>query len=89
MSISPGRIKEIVSEFGKNEANSGAPEVQCAILTERIVALAQYVEKFKKDFSAKRAVVKLVAQRRSMLNYLKSRDRSRYLSLISALGLRK
>lgn len=89
MSISPARIKEIVSEFGKSETNSGTPEVQCAILTERIVTLSKYVEKFKKDFAAKRAVVKLVAQRRSMLNYLKNRDHSRYLSLIGALGLRK
>lgn len=87
MSVSPGRVKQIVEEFGKG--SSGTPEVQCAILTERIISLAQYVEKFKKDFSAKRAVVKLVAQRRRMLNYLKSRDHARYLLLIKALGLRK
>lgn len=89
MSISPQRVQEIIKTFGRSASDSGAAEVQCAILTDRIVELAQYSEKFKKDFAAKRAVVKLVAQRRRMLSYLKQKSQERYLGLIASLGLRK
>jgi small subunit ribosomal protein S15 len=81
--------REIVEKFRRHESDTGSPEVQIALLTERINQLTQHFEVHKKDHHSRRGLMKLVGQRRRLLDYLKSRDIERYRSLIQELGLRK
>ncbi len=79
----------IIDEFKTHEGDTGSPEVQVAILTNRINHLNEHLKIHKKDHHSRRGLLKMVGQRRNMLNYLKGKDLERYRSLIARLGLRK
>jgi small subunit ribosomal protein S15 len=87
--IAKEKTAELVKKFGGADKNSGAVEVQIAILTERIKNLTPHFEKNKKDHSGMRGLMKLIGKRRSLLKYLNSADESRYSKLIQELGIRK
>jgi small subunit ribosomal protein S15 len=89
MSITTDRKQELMKEFGTKEGDTGSPEVQVAILSERIANLTEHFKSHVKDNHSRRGLLKLVSQRRRLLDYLKSRDQQRYQSLISRLGLRR
>jgi small subunit ribosomal protein S15 len=81
--------EEIIKKFQLHDGDTGSPEVQIAILSERLNSLTSHFQTHKKDHHSRRGLLKLVGQRRSLLDYLKSRNRSRYDKLIQQLGLRK
>jgi small subunit ribosomal protein S15 len=89
MSITPERKQELVKEFATGANDTGSPEVQVAILSERIRNLTEHLKDHKKDFHSRRGLLVMVGQRRRMLDYLKGIDVKRYDSVISRLGLRK
>jgi small subunit ribosomal protein S15 len=89
MSIAPQRKAELIKEHGKSEGDTGSPEVQVAILTERINNLTDHFKTHAKDNHSRRGLLKLVSQRRSLLDYLKRKDAGRYEALIKTLGLRR
>lgn len=89
MSITPERKTELVKEYATKQGDTGSPEVQVAILSERIRNLTEHLKEHKKDFHSRRGLLIMVGQRRRMLDYLKSVDTARYESLIGRLGLRK
>ncbi len=79
----------LVDKFGRSESDTGSSEVQIALLTERISYLTEHLKMHKKDHSSRRGLLKMVGQRRRLLNYLNRKDRERYKTLIEELGLRK
>ena len=81
--------KGLIDQFKLHEADTGSPEVQIALLTHRISYLNEHFKVHKKDHHSRRGLLKLVGQRRRLLNYLKTTDIKRYRTLIQALGLRK
>jgi len=81
--------QEIINNFKKHEGDTGSAEVQIAILTARIVYLTDHFKIHKKDHHSRRGLLKLVGQRRRMLDYLKSRDLGRYKKVIEQLGIRR
>ncbi len=83
------RKKEIITDFQTHEGDTGSPEVQVALLSGRIEYLTDHFKIHKKDHHSRRGLLKLVGQRRSMLDYLKKKDIERYRELIKRLGLRK
>ncbi len=87
--ITAEKSKELAKKFGGNEKNSGAIEVQIAVLTERIKNLTPHFEANKKDHSGMRGLMKMIGQRRSLLKYLSAKDEARYNKLIKELDLRK
>ncbi|HTH16641.1 MAG TPA: 30S ribosomal protein S15 [Magnetospirillum sp.] len=89
MSITPERKAEVVKEFATHEGDTGSPEVQVAILSERIRNLTEHLKEHKKDFHSRRGLLIMVGQRRRMLDYLKDNSKTRYDALIARLGLRK
>ena len=89
MALSKDEASSIVKKFGKNEKDTGATEVQIALLTERINQLTGHCKQFKKDKSSQRGLLILVGQRRRMLKYIQRTDLEKYRSLIKELGLRK
>lgn len=89
MSISPDRKQELVKEYATASGDTGSPEVQVAILTERIKNLTEHFQTHKKDNHSRRGLLKLVSQRRKLLDYVKGRDEARYKSLIERLGIRR
>ncbi|MGE0214073.1 MAG: 30S ribosomal protein S15 [Parvibaculaceae bacterium] len=89
MSITPERKQALISEFASAKNDTGSPEVQVAILTERIKNLTEHFQTHKKDNHSRRGLLKLVSQRRTLLDYLKSRNDSRYRTLIERLGIRR
>ena len=89
MSISPERKAELVKEYATKEGDTGSPEVQVAVLTERIKNLTEHFKDHKKDNHSRRGLLKMVSQRRRLLDYVKSRNDERYQSLISKLGIRR
>jgi len=89
MSITPERKQELIREFARSEGDTGSPEVQVAILTERINNLTEHFKQHHKDNHSRRGLLKLVSQRRKLLDYLKSKDEGRYQDLIQKLGLRR
>ncbi len=89
MSITPERKQELIREFARAEGDTGSPEVQVAILTERINNLTEHFKQHHKDNHSRRGLLKLVSQRRKLLDYLKSKDEGRYQDLIQKLGLRR
>ncbi|MFN5759307.1 MAG: 30S ribosomal protein S15 [Sphingomonadaceae bacterium] len=89
MSITVERKAALVKEFARAEGDTGSPEVQVAILTERINNLTEHFKIHAKDNHSRRGLLMLVNNRRSLLAYLKKIDQSRYLALIAKLGLRK
>ncbi|WP_416897050.1 MAG: 30S ribosomal protein S15 [Minwuia sp.] len=89
MSITAERKSELIKEYAKGDADTGSPEVQVAILTERIVNLTEHFKTHKKDNHSRRGLLKLVSKRRSLLDYVKSKDEARYRELIGRLGIRR
>jgi len=89
MSITAERKDALIKEYGTKAGDTGSPEVQVAILTERIVNLTDHFKTHVKDNHSRRGLLKLVSLRRSLLDYLKSRDESRYKTLIERLGIRR
>lgn len=89
MSITAERKQELIKEFAQNEGDTGSPEVQVAILTDRINTLTEHFKSHKKDNHSRRGLLQMVNKRRSLLAYLKRKDESRYADLIKRLGLRK
>ena len=89
MSITPERKQELVTEYATAEGDTGSPEVQVAILTERIKNLTGHFQTHKKDNHSRRGLLKLVSQRRKLLDYVKVRDEPRYKSIIQRLGIRR
>jgi len=79
----------IIDEYKTHDNDTGSPEVQVAILTKRIVQLTEHLKTHKKDHHSRRGLLKMVGQRRSLLNYLKAKDVERYKTLIERLELRK
>jgi small subunit ribosomal protein S15 len=89
MSITAERRQEIIKDNARAEGDTGSPEVQVAILTERIANLTQHFKGHAKDNHSRRGLLMLVNKRRSLLDYLRKKDGQRYLDLIAKLGLRK
>jgi small subunit ribosomal protein S15 len=89
MNVTNERKLEVINEYKIHEGDTGSPEVQVALLTERINALTDHFKTHTKDFSSRRGLLKLVGQRRRLLDYLKSKEIERYRTLIDRLGLRK
>ncbi|MBU6507485.1 MAG: 30S ribosomal protein S15 [Alphaproteobacteria bacterium] len=89
MSISVARKQELISEYARKEGDTGSPEVQVAILSERIQKLTEHLSTHTKDFHSRRGLLVMVGQRRSLLDYLKRVDPARYEALIDRLGLRR
>lgn len=89
MSLTNERKQELIKEFATLEGDTGSPEVQVAILTERIRNLTEHFQGHKKDFHSRRGLILLVGRRRRLLDYLKSKDEARYTTLIGKLGIRK
>jgi small subunit ribosomal protein S15 len=89
MSITADRKQELVNEFGAKPGDTGSPEVQVAILTERIVNLTEHMKIHKKDMHSRRGLLMMVGQRRRLLDYVRRQDEERYRNLIGRLGLRK
>jgi small subunit ribosomal protein S15 len=89
MALNKEEVTSIVTKFGKNEKDSGASEVQIALLTERINQLTEHCKQFKKDKSSQRGLLILVGKRRRMLKYVQRTNLEKYRSLIKELGLRK
>jgi len=89
MSITAGRKAEVIADNARSAGDTGSPEVQVSILTERITNLTEHFKTHAKDNHSRRGLLGLVNTRRSLLDYLKSRDATRYTALITKLGLRK
>ncbi|MDR0850965.1 MAG: 30S ribosomal protein S15 [Clostridiales Family XIII bacterium] len=87
--IDQAKKAEIINDYKTKEGDTGSPEVQVAILTYRINDLNEHLKIHKKDHHSRRGLLKMVGQRRNLLNYLKEKDIERYRTLISRLGLRK
>ena len=89
MGLSTDQKQEIINRYRLHDADTGSPEVQVAILSERISYLTDHFKSHAKDHHSRRGLIKLVGQRRRLLNYLKNQDIDRYRTLIEQLGLRK
>ena len=89
MSITVEEKAKVIKEFGTKADDTGSPEVQVAILTSRISTLTEHFKTHKKDNHSRRGLLKLVAQRRKLLDYLKGKEEARYLDLIQRLGIRR
>ncbi|MGE0845355.1 MAG: 30S ribosomal protein S15 [Flavobacteriaceae bacterium] len=89
MSITAERKQALVKEYATKDGDTGSPEVQVAILTERIVNLTEHFKTHNKDNHSRRGLLKLVSQRRRLLDYLKGVEEKRYQDLISRLGIRR
>lgn len=89
MSITAERKQDVIKEYATGEADTGSPEVQVAILSERIRNLTEHLKAHKKDFHSRRGLLMMVGQRRRLLDYLKRKETSRYERLVERLGLRR
>ena len=89
MTLTVEAKKTIITDYARDENDTGSPEVQVALLTERIRYLQQHLEVHKKDHHTRRGLLMLVGQRRRMLDYLRRKDQQRYQDLIKRLGLRR
>lgn len=89
MSITAERKNEVVQKFATKAGDTGSPEVQVAVLTERINNLTEHFKDHKKDNHSRRGLLKMVSLRRKLLDYVKKKDEARYQKLISELGLRR
>jgi small subunit ribosomal protein S15 len=89
MSITQERKAELIKEFGRAEGDTGSPEVQISILTERIRNLTEHLKVHSKDFHSRRGLLIMVGQRRGLLDYLRRKNQARYEELIGILGLRR
>ncbi len=88
MSVTAERKQEIIAEYATHEGDTGSPEVQVAILTERIRNLTEHLKSHKKDNHTRRGLMKLIGKRRGLLKHIKERDIERYRALIKKLGIR-
>ena len=89
MAITKDRKTQIIDQYRLEPSDTGSPEVQVALLTARITDLTEHLRAHKKDHASRRGLLMMVSKRSSLLNYLRKNDRSRYMSLIGRLGLRK
>lgn len=89
MGLEANKKKEIISTYRRHEQDTGSPEVQIALLTERINHLTEHLRVHRKDFHSRRGLLKMVGHRRRLLNYLREKDTGRYQELVKALGLRR
>ena len=89
MSITPAEKERLIKEYGTKEGDTGSPEVQVAILSSRIATLTEHFKTHAKDNHGRRGLLKMVAQRRKLLDYVKNKDEDRYRKLIESLGLRR
>ena len=88
MALDSAKKKEIISKFAQSENDTGSPAVQIALLSERISYLTDHLKEHKKDHSSRLGLLKLVGQRKRLLNYLKRKDYDKYLHVIKELGIR-
>ncbi|MDP6942379.1 MAG: 30S ribosomal protein S15 [Planctomycetota bacterium] len=88
MSVNKSRKAELVGEYSRSQGDTGSPEIQIAILTERIRSLTEHLQTHKKDVSTRRGLVAMVANRKKLLKYLKNKDVERYTAVVSSLGIR-
>jgi len=89
MSVSPERKQALIKEYALTEGDTGSPEVQIAVLTERITNLTEHFKTHKKDNHSRRGLLKMVSQRRRLLDYVKNGDEARYKDIIKRLGIRR
>jgi len=89
MSITAERKQELIKEFAVKKDDTGSPEVQVAILSERITNLTEHLKTHKKDFHSRRGLLMMVGQRRRLLDYVKIKEAARYENLVKRLGLRR
>ena len=89
MSITNEKKQELIKEFGQTPGDTGSPEVQVAILTERIAQLTEHLKQHPQDNHSRRGLYKMIGKRRSLLDYLMKKDIERYRALIAKLGIRK
>ncbi len=89
MALDKKKKEEIINKFKLHENDSGSPEVQIAIISERLDSLSSHFQTHKKDHHSRRGLLKLVGQRRSLLDYLKRQEKGRYEKIIGQLGIRK
>ena len=89
MSIEAERKQEVISEYALKDGDTGSPEIQIAILTERIANLTEHFKAHKKDNHSRQGLLKMVNLRRKLLDYIKSKDQKRYEDLIKRLGIRR
>ena len=89
MSITNEKKQEIINTYKRDEKDTGSPEVQIALLTERINELTEHLKVHKKDNHSRRGLLKMVGKRRNLLNYLVKKDVNRYRAIVEKLGLRK
>jgi small subunit ribosomal protein S15 len=89
MSVTAERKKEVIAQYATKQGDTGSPEVQVAVLSERIANLTEHFKSHVKDNHSRRGLIKMVSQRRRLLDYVKATDRARYEALIQRLGLRR
>jgi small subunit ribosomal protein S15 len=89
MSITMDRKQTVIKEYATHDGDTGSPEVQVALLSERITTLTEHLKAHQKDFASRRGLLMMVGQRRRLLDYLRRSDQSRYQQLIERLGLRR
>jgi len=89
MSITAERKQELIGQFQSAAGDTGSPEVQVAILTERIANLTEHMKSHSKDFHSRRGLLMMVGQRRRLLDYLKKKDNKRYEDIVQRLGIRR
>jgi small subunit ribosomal protein S15 len=89
MSITPERKQDVMKDFATKAKDTGSPEVQVAVLSERITNLTEHLKAHKKDFASRRGLLMMVGRRRRLLDYLRRKEQSRYQVLIERLGLRR
>ena len=89
MAITQQRKNEIIAEYRTHEGDTGSPEVQIAVLSQRIKELTEHLKVHKKDFHSRRGMLKMVGKRRGLLNYLQKKDIERYRAIIAKLGIRR
>jgi small subunit ribosomal protein S15 len=89
MSITQERKQDLIGQYATKTGDTGSPEVQVAVLTERITNLTEHLKLHKKDFASRRGLLMMVGQRRRLLDYVRRKEQSRYETLIERLGLRR
>jgi len=89
MSLATASKQEVIEQFRQSEVDSGSPDVQIAMLTQRINMLTGHMRGHSKDYSSRRGLLRMVSKRRSLLDYVRKHDPNKYLDLISRLGIRK
>jgi small subunit ribosomal protein S15 len=89
MSISPERKQAVMSDFATRSNDTGSPEVQVAVLTERITNLTEHLKAHTKDFASRRGLLMMVGRRRRLLDYLRRKNQGRYQTVVERLGLRR